>query len=83
MASGEILYQNQISNEHGACGEEKSGSNLEGTLMANSMWRRPALLACLCFSTVLYGCSGSEVYASRQALLTNRDLLIVRLESKS
>ena len=77
MASGEILYQNQISNEHGACGEEKSGSNLEGTLMANSMWRRPALLACLCFSTVLYGCSGSEMYAGRQALLMNKPEIAV------
>ena len=72
MASGEILFQNQISNEHGACGEEKSGANLEGTLMANSMWRRPTLLACLCFPPLLYGCSGSEMYAGRQALIANK-----------
>ena len=55
----------------------KINANLEGTLVTQYLTKRWTFLACLCFFPLLYGCSGSEMYAGRQALLMNKPEIAV------
>src|SRR5215472_7523687 len=82
MPAVNLFTKNQIRKKLQACGDGEINPNLEETLVTRYLTKRWMLLAWLSFFPLLYGCSSSEMYAGRQALIANKpDVAVAHFQS--